>query len=375
MTKSLDIIVFGEDWGAHPSATQHLMTRLFTRHRVFWVNSLGLRRPRLTDHKRAFRKLWAMTQNGTKNPGERDRLRNGPHQIIAPRCLPWPGNRVVAEINRFSLMQQIEALRTRHQLRRPVFLTALPSAIDLLEAYPNCPVVYYCGDDFAALAGVDHAPVAKMEQRLAERAERIVTASPQLAERFPVSKTILLEHGVDYDHFATEAPRATDLPQHTKVAGFYGALHDWLDQEMIATAAAQCPEWTFLFIGEKHCDTQRLDRVKNVVLLGPRPHGALPSYAQHWDVGLLPFRDTPQIRACNPLKLREYLSAGRPIISTDFPATRAFEDKITLIRSAQELTHALQNVAPVPKRVPDRDMQTQSWDAKAWILEKQLLTL
>ena len=50
-----DLVVFGEDWQRHPSSSQHVITELAKNHRILWINSIGLRRPRLSlrDAKRA----------------------------------------------------------------------------------------------------------------------------------------------------------------------------------------------------------------------------------------------------------------------------------------------------------------------------------
>ena len=55
----LDFIVLGDDWGAHPSSVQHIFRRVARRHRTLWVNTLGLRPPRLdrADAARVVRKV------------------------------------------------------------------------------------------------------------------------------------------------------------------------------------------------------------------------------------------------------------------------------------------------------------------------------
>ena len=141
-----------------------------------------------------------------------------------------------------------------------------------------------------------------------------------LYKKFPREKTELLLHGVDLKKFQTPSPRAPDLPDVSKIAGFYGSLKDWIDIELLWKAAQDLPQWTFVLIGEVHTDISRLESLPNVRFLGPRKHHELPNYVQHWNVSMIPFKDTPQIRACNPLKLREYLAAGTPIASIDFPA-------------------------------------------------------
>ncbi|MEA1938136.1 MAG: glycosyltransferase [Pseudomonadota bacterium] len=137
-----------------------------------------------------------------------------------------------------------------------------------------------------------------------------------------------MPHGVDIDLFGADTQRPDDLPEERPVAGFVGTLADWIDIDLIKGVAEALPGWLFVLIGSVRTDLHGLDRMANVVLLGPRPHATLPAYLQHMDVAMLPFKDNAQIRACNPLKLREYLASGVPVATTDFPALDGYRDLV-----------------------------------------------
>ena len=84
-----DLIVFGEDWGGLPSSTQHLISHLMKRHRVIWVNSIGMRSPQLSfrDIKRVWQKMMAVFKHTGKSaqmPSEQI-----PPVIINPKVLPF----------------------------------------------------------------------------------------------------------------------------------------------------------------------------------------------------------------------------------------------------------------------------------------------
>jgi glycosyltransferase involved in cell wall biosynthesis len=362
-----DLIVFGEDWGAHPSSTQHLVSHLPGERRVVWVNSIGLRRPRFTlgDAGRVFRKLASSLRPAAKP--ERASGPPAPGPVVQPIIWPMARGALARGLNRRLLARKIGAAARAARLDRPVLWISLPSAIDAVGALDESAVIYYCGDDFGALAGVDHARCLEMESELAARADLILAASPAMAAHFPAAKTHVVPHGVDLDLFGTPAPRAKDLPDGP-VAGFYGTLAEWLDYELIAATARLLPEWRFVLVGPAAADVSAIAGLANVSLLGARPHAALPSYAQHWTAGLIPFLDNAQIRASNPLKLREYLAAGRPIVATPFPAMLPYAEHIAVAATPEAFAAALRATLldpPGAAAARRASVAGESWDARA----------
>ena len=224
----------------------------------------------------------------------------------------------------------------------PILWLSLPSAVDILGKLGEKAVLYYCGDDFSSLAGVDHAAVSVMEKELAEKADLIVVASDVLAKKFPPEKTHIVHHGVDYDLFSSPMPRPADMPSGRPIAGFYGSIAEWIDQDLLCESADRLTDWDFVIIGTANVDFSELTRRSNIHLLGPRAHNELPGYIQHWNSALLPFKQTPQIHACNPLKLREYLASGTPVVTTYFPALKGYEDLINVAHSAQDFIRAIE---------------------------------
>ncbi|MCP3870933.1 MAG: glycosyltransferase family 1 protein [Gammaproteobacteria bacterium] len=361
-----DLIVFGEDWGGLPSSTQHLVHHLSKSRKVVWVNSIGLRRPNLAwrDIKRAWAKVTA--SKGSECGGQHKPLNDDFH-VVHPRTLPAPRSRVERRMARSLLAAQIRPVIRNTGLQSPILWTSLPTAVDISGHLDETALVYYCGDDFSALAGVDHATVARRESELVAKADLVLAASKKLAERFPSGRTRLLPHGVDYRLFSTPAPRAKDLPDDGHpIAGFYGSISEWLDLELLQACIARMPHWQFVFIGKPVVDTRALSRFPNVVLLGERPHEQLPSYIQHWTASLLPFKDNPQIQACNPLKLREYLAAGRPIVSTSFPAVTPYQQHIHIATDADGMVAALHESTTTTDTGSQRDVVSgETWTARA----------
>ena len=366
---NVDMLVFGEDWGALPSSTQHLIRHLLPDMNIVWVNSLGLRRPKLCkrDLLRAMKKLQSMVSEKNEIGSNFEASGLKPH-IINPRVIPWPGNPIARKLNESLLTKLLLPILASNDTR-PILWTSLPSAADVVGKLGERACIYYCGDDFAALDGVDHAPVAKMEQELVKKADLIIAASHKIAEKFPQDKTLVLPHGVDFERFSTPAPRANDLGSGP-VAGFYGSIAGWFDKELMLATAKQLPHWRFVLIGPTSTNIEELIAQPNIEWLGPRAHKELAHYSQHWDVGILPFKNNAQIQACNPLKLREYLAAGQPIVSTHYPAINDYENLVNIaedspVTFARKIEEAYLDNKKGDSKRRQASVKQESWHIKA----------
>ena len=349
--ESLPMVIFGEDWNAHPSSTQHLARELSKFHDITWFNSIGLRAPRLTlsDLGRVATKGAAMlnrfrrvsaTEANYQDPLTKRSPKDWQPSVIDPIALPFHGRRWARWLNQKLLSRRLFSVRRDLQQKQTLLWLSLPSAECALGNMNDCFSIYYCGDDFTALEGVDHAVMAELEAKLVARVDLIIVASEALRQKFPAEKTLYIPHGVADYFFEAPNERPADLPQGP-IAGFYGSISSWLDQRLLLATARQMPDWQFVLIGRVACDISLLEGQSNIHFLGEKEHQQLPDYVHHWQVSLLPFLDNAQIRACNPLKLREYMAIGKPIVSTRFPALTGYEEWLHVVDNddAEVLAH------------------------------------
>lgn len=338
-----DIVVFGEDWGRHPSSTQHLIKQFLPNRRVIWVDSLGLRMPKLNfaDAQRVCQKARSILKRCFAPAPPETQDQGGPHSLIAPIAIPIPDNRFAAAANRSLVSAQIKRAMRNLDIQKPIFWTSLPTAEPLIGSFDHGPVVYYAGDDFGALAGVDHKQVVNAERRLVKKTDFVFAASDVIADRFPSSKTAIIRHGVDTDLFSAPTTRPDDLPLLRPIIGFYGSISGWIDLDLLHRLAKSRSDCDIVLIGSITVDVSSLHRLPNVYFLGSRPHAQLPSYAQHFDVAILPFIGNDQIKACDPLKLREYLASGAPVASTDFPALDPYRALIHVGQTPESFLEAV----------------------------------
>lgn len=361
-----NMIVFAEDWGGHPSSSQHLARHIAESWRILWVNSIGLRRPRLNarDMGRLARKLAAVARPSAPPPERAVVPEN--MTLVSPMALPLPGLGPQMRVNRALFRRQLGKKMAEIGMKKPILWTSFPTALPAVGHLGERAVVYYCCDDFGALEGVDHEPVMAMERELAKKCDLVFVSNMRLAERFPPDRTIYLPHGADVSLFTEPAAAPDDLPTDGPVAGFYGSFADWLDKDLLRRAAQELPDWRFVFIGDVKTDASKLSDLPNVLFLGPRPHHALPGYAQNWTASLIPFLPTPQILASNPLKLREYLAAGSPIVATPFPALEPYDAHVRVAADAEGFIQALRGAATDKQDAAARAARQARVAAETW---------
>jgi glycosyltransferase involved in cell wall biosynthesis len=149
-------------------------------------------------------------------------------------------------------------------------------------------------------------------------------------DAFPRSKVFKRADFSEYDNaFPQDLKPALEhkLRQGGKAIGYVGGIHRFMDQELIAGLANLRPEWSFIFVGPEQAPTVALQELRNVFLLGARPHSELASYLQYFDACLIPYKTTDDTVTIVPVKLNEYLAAGKPVISTRLPTVSRFNEK------------------------------------------------
>jgi len=394
--KNRPLIVFGEDWGAHPSSTQHIVGVLKQTRPVIWLNSIGLRKPKFTRHdlRRLFNKVKSFLFDRQQSDNTEDE-NNSNFIIINPLVIPCATSWFALEMSKVILKWQIKKACKQLKLLNPIIWASLPTSVDYLELFDEYNCVYYCGDDFNSLAGVDHKFVSLKEAELVKKSSYIFTASDKMLDKFPSEKVVNIPHGVDFSLFSERvntAPR--DLPQGRPIAGFYGSISTWLDQNLLVESIIALPHWRFVFIGKICCNIDKIKQFSNVYFLGEKSHWDLPNYIQNWNVALLPFINNEQIRMCNPLKLREYLASGTPIVTTNFNALNGYRKYLQIASSTKPFYQAIllanAEVTPIVnfnkletmsdliaitqvKKIRKASVINESWEKRASDVQRYLL--
>jgi hypothetical protein len=368
-------VVFGDDWGRHPSTTQHLFSAFPQDQRVIWFNSIGMRAPQL-NRGDAFRILGRFrSQNAAPPPldmGESVRF-VGPEVISLP-FLPLHGSQAVRAVNRALLRRVWSQVDRRGSDSSIHVVFSNPLALHYLDEIRCDKAVYLRLDDYARLPGVNPDWVNAAEKEIARRRLPVFGTAPSLLQAFEQGPTFHLPQGVDVEHFG----RCPEMPPPKKVVGFFGLLAPWLDHDLVEAAARAHSDWTFEFIGKKEIWPQRLHGLTNVRLKGPVDYPLLPRAISHWRAAWLPFEQSELTRHVDPLKIREYLAAGLPTFSTPLPGSRVPAEWARMGQGVEAFTHFLGEVLednPEKRRQRKAAMADESWRSRAEVFRKKVLGL
>ncbi len=365
------IICIASNWELDPTSKHHLMRILSQRNDVLWINYHGSRRPQLNRHDAgaAFNALKRVTRGLTP---VHDRLHHLTPLVLPGAPAPWRQG-----LNRRLVIQQIRraARSVRRRPDQPVQLWTFAPDVDyLVGAFGEECCVYYCVDEFSEFNGFDATAIAAAERRLMARADVVIATSQKLyARRKELHPNVhLVRHGVQVEHFAQavggELPvpaELADIPRPT--AGFIGLVQHWFDAELVAGVARRLPDVSFVVVGDCQVDVSRLAALDNVHLVGRRPYAELPAWCAGFDVGLIPFVRSSMTENVNPIKLREYLAAGLPVVSTSLPEVRAFAPAVTLADDVESFAAACRTAimedTPTARAARSAGMADHCWDA------------
>lgn len=304
---------------------------------VVFVEKIGIRDPGPRHLGAVLRRL----SGGRGEYGPR------PYPTVSPKLLPPRRAPGAAALNRRWLARQLLPL-----LRDPASAIAwirypAPELVALVDDMRPRLVVYEAVDEHVKSPGLPprlRRLLADAELALLERAGVVFAWSEpiraRLAARHP--NVVLAPAAVDLERFSPDSSEPLE-----RTVGYLGSLDFRFDTGLVAAVAERLPDWRIVLAGPTLDETagRRLTELSNVELPGPLDAAEAPALLASMSVCVMPYRVNSFTDALFPVKLVEYLAAGRPVVSTPIRAARDFADVIAVEADADGFARAVERAS------------------------------
>jgi glycosyltransferase involved in cell wall biosynthesis len=370
MLRDQEIVYVGNDWFADNRTSSHQIARLLAQHnRMLYVEAAGQRAP--TTSKRDLAKIVARLKKVWSAP-----VRVDPNvHVFSPLIIPFHGSALARRINRTLLGASIRRACRQVGFERPILWIILPHYSSIVDTVPHKGIVYYVVDEYSAMPGVDADRIREMEQLVLLRADVVFTISEQLKSTKGRTNpnTYFSPHGVESEHFGRAYHEPLSMPRELEgiarpIVGFFGLIEDWLDFVLLEYLAEHRPHYSFVMVGRVARDVTRFARFKNVIFLGKKSYESIPSFLRAFDVCHIPFQLNDVILHSSPLKLKEYLAGGKPVVSVAIDEVKKLDGLVYVATDyasyLSAIDRALAEDSPARAQERVRAMEQESWRSK-----------
>lgn len=382
--KRIDVLCFGgEDWWyKNRGHIDMQLMRCFSKMGVtVYVNSIVMQKPKLTQGRKFVGKLVRKTKSIFRGLKKSD----AGFWVYSPFTLPIHHLALVRPLNEMILRWQVCHVVHKIHMDDPLIWVACPAACDTAIKMKRGLLVYQRTDRFEEYPNVDPDIIRTYDQKLKAAADLTLFVNSLLyeKERSQCKNALFLDHGVDYDMFvmAEQNPcKPEDIENISKpIVGFFGAIDNHTsDIAFIEKVIDLLPQISFVFVGNTSSDISSLQKRKNVQLLGQKPYEQIPHYGKCFDVAIMPWRQNRWIEACNPIKLKEYLALGKPIVSTPFPELQKYRDVVYEAKTPEEFAECVEKALAEdnPDRIAKRrkKVENATWESKAQLVLEALFS-
>ncbi|MEQ1612290.1 MAG: glycosyltransferase, partial [Hyphomicrobiaceae bacterium] len=374
------VCIGGEDWWYHNRGhfDFQIMRRLAERWPVLFVNSLGVRMPSLKDNRLFLQRI------GRKLKSLGNGLVNVENQfwVFSPVMVPGAAGH---KLSSWALGPQIRLAAAHAGIRNPILWVHCPAGASLAGEYASAANVLQRTDRFEAFPEADPTVIGAQIDHLKAKADLVIYASPSLmaSESASVRRQALVTHGVDLEMFTQAGSPTTPTPAEIAHVGrprigFIGGIDaHTFDIDLFLGVARAMPTHQFVMVGgcslpDGWCG------LPNVHFTGRKPYDSIAGYMAAMDVLIMPWNRSEWIKACNPIKLKEYLAVGRQVVTTDFPALDPWRDVVRTAGTVPEFVNAIQGALAQPlgdRGDIQRRLTLETWDAKAADVRRALFGL
>ncbi|WP_035333214.1 glycosyltransferase family 1 protein [Dyadobacter crusticola] len=291
-------------------------------------------------------------------------------------CVPHLPHGLSAEQINFNIHKLLVSMLADVDMSDCIFWYYTPMALKFSADFDPACIVYDCMDELSAFKFAP-AELKRLERELMNAASVVFTGGHSLyeAKRHQHENIHPFPSSIDKQHFqqareACECPADQACIEGFKL-GFYGVIDERFDTDLIAQIATMRPEWQIVLIGPVvKIDPAMLPANPNIHYLGSKSYEMLPKYLAGWDVALIPFLLNESTVFISPTKTPEYLTAGKPVVSTairDVITGYGENGAVSIASNAEEFVEIIDgHVAQLPGaewlEFVDGLLEDNSWD-------------
>lgn len=211
--------------------------------------------------------------------------------------------------------------------------------------------------------------VVALEDRLIANADLLICSSLNLVESTATATRnpcFLVRNGCDFPHFNTAAASGSTRSGR-RIIGYFGAIEDWFDTDLVARLALEIPDATITLIGQDQiAAAERLRGVQNVELVGEVPYADLPLQLRNFDVCIIPFILNDLTVATDPIKVYEYLASGKPVVATALPELAPYSGMVYIAESHDRFVAMVLDALLEDQNEPIRQQRIEFAQKNSW---------
>ena len=396
MRKDIDIIYFTLFPWDHPySSVSFSFSKEFIKNnRVFYINPPYSYRDFATSLNNTFTKqrmkdllLHRMRYESPpqlESHPHKDRFIAAMPPMVPPINFLSPGGfyKKMRKRNNQKVFNTIKKVIQDHQIKDYIFMNCYnPFYAGYLprESFNPLLNIYQCIDDISENTyTVKHGWA--LEKEAIQNADVTIVTSRELRNLWQADaqEIHIVHNAADIDIFEKTLKEKYDRPEEIKnvktpIIGFVGNLDDLrVNYPLMKKIAEAHQDKTLLLVGPiNNTEVYELgmDKMDNIIFTGSKDIRSLPQYLQYMDVAIIPFLLNKLTKSIYPLKINEYLAAGRPVIATNFSEDiRTFADVIHIAENEEQFVNLID---PAINQHNEQSIQQQSavahsntWEAR-----------
>ncbi len=256
-----------------------------------------------------------------------------------------------------------------------------PLVKDLKDRY-GTKVIFDYLDEFSGFSNVNADYVNKFDSMMVDLSDICICTSQNILEKIKTktNRVQLIPNATEFEYF-NELPINDLLKDIDKpIIGYYGAIAEWFDTDTVEFVAKSRPDWNIVLIGHTFfSDVERLKKYNNIHLLGEKPYKELTKYLYWFDVCLIPFKLCDLILSTNPVKFYEYISSGKPVVSSNLPELQQYKGIMYFANNKEEFLEkiglALKEDDEKVKKTRIEIAQCNDWNHRVNEIKRSIVNL